>query len=406
LHIHRVRESLMKSFRHTAVLAAFLSVAFIGPQAAVAAPECFGREATIVGTSGDDKIEGTPGPDVIVGKGGDDKIDGRGGNDRICAGPAGFDQVKGSAGDDRIEVEGFNPEETPVEEHYATAYGGAGDDLVRGTDFYAAITGGDGDDKLVTDSAHLVSGDDGADVLHGLPTSHQSRLSPGAGPDEIVDESDTGILVVSSAPNGVTVDLELGVLNGWGHDTVSGIMFVEGSKFDDVLKGSAAVEILEGRGGDDVLVGRAGDDHLHGSEGADRVFGGDGNDVASGTFDCTADRPGTCNAPDFVRGGPGDDQVAGGGGDDDLGGGDGADEFFGQSGDDLAHGGDGPDKLHGVTGDDMLFGDEGDDYLSGYYTTRAADAESDAGSNDSLNGGPGTDECYAGESYTECETTD
>ncbi len=54
-----------------------------------APPErCLGRDATIVGTSGDDRLHGTPHADVIVGMGGDDRIDGAGGNDRICeAGP-------------------------------------------------------------------------------------------------------------------------------------------------------------------------------------------------------------------------------------------------------------------------------------------------------------------------------
>ncbi|MGH8939131.1 MAG: hypothetical protein ACRDV2_07250, partial [Actinomycetes bacterium] len=42
-------------------------------------PHCRGREATIVGTAGDDRIRGTQGPDVIVARGGDDVVIGRGG---------------------------------------------------------------------------------------------------------------------------------------------------------------------------------------------------------------------------------------------------------------------------------------------------------------------------------------
>lgn len=57
---------------------------------ASAAPTCFGKRATIVGTPGDDRLVGTGGRDVIVGRGGDDVILGRGGRDRICGGDAGF----------------------------------------------------------------------------------------------------------------------------------------------------------------------------------------------------------------------------------------------------------------------------------------------------------------------------
>ena len=51
----------------------------VSPQAAhAAAPLCFGKRATIVGTSGPDRIIGTDGPDVIVGLAGGDVIsDGR-----------------------------------------------------------------------------------------------------------------------------------------------------------------------------------------------------------------------------------------------------------------------------------------------------------------------------------------
>ena len=64
----------------TAGLLATLAAA---PSAQAAAPECFGRRATIVGTPGPDSLTGTPGPDVIVGLGGADNIAGLGGDDLI-----------------------------------------------------------------------------------------------------------------------------------------------------------------------------------------------------------------------------------------------------------------------------------------------------------------------------------
>ena len=49
-----------------------------------AAPRCKGQMATIVGTTGRDRIRGTSGDDVIAGRGGRDRISGRGGDDVIC----------------------------------------------------------------------------------------------------------------------------------------------------------------------------------------------------------------------------------------------------------------------------------------------------------------------------------
>ena len=62
-------------------------------------PLCNGLVATIIGTSGDDKIDGTEGADVIVGLGGNDNLRGLGGNDTIC-GNEGNDLLRGSSGTD------------------------------------------------------------------------------------------------------------------------------------------------------------------------------------------------------------------------------------------------------------------------------------------------------------------
>lgn len=62
---------------------------------------CYGFDATIVGTVGNDDITGTPGRDVILGLGGNDRIAAIGGDDVVCAG-AGDDQVAGGDGNDVI----------------------------------------------------------------------------------------------------------------------------------------------------------------------------------------------------------------------------------------------------------------------------------------------------------------
>jgi RTX calcium-binding nonapeptide repeat (4 copies) len=63
---------------------------------------CFGKPATICGTSGRDRLTGTVGRDVIVGLQGNDTIKGLGGNDLICGG-RGKDRLVGGPGKDRLD---------------------------------------------------------------------------------------------------------------------------------------------------------------------------------------------------------------------------------------------------------------------------------------------------------------
>jgi uncharacterized delta-60 repeat protein len=69
--------------------------------AEVTVQRCHGKRATIVGTSGKDRIRGTNKPDVIVALGGNDVVKGRGGKDVICGG-AGKDRLYGGAGRDTV----------------------------------------------------------------------------------------------------------------------------------------------------------------------------------------------------------------------------------------------------------------------------------------------------------------
>lgn len=68
-----------------------------------ALPTCFGKSATIVGTTAADMLTGTSGPDVIFGWDGNDTIRGLGGDDRICAG-AGADDLRGGPGSDFLQA--------------------------------------------------------------------------------------------------------------------------------------------------------------------------------------------------------------------------------------------------------------------------------------------------------------
>jgi Ca2+-binding RTX toxin-like protein len=79
---------------------------------AIEPPVCDSRPATIVGSTGRDKLRGSRFSDVIAGLGGKDSIKGAKGNDLICGGH-GTDRIAGGKGDDRV-------------------LGGPGDDRVSG----------------------------------------------------------------------------------------------------------------------------------------------------------------------------------------------------------------------------------------------------------------------------------
>ncbi|MGH2986755.1 MAG: hypothetical protein ACRDLO_08730 [Solirubrobacterales bacterium] len=88
---------------------------------------CGGREATIVGTEGDDVLVGTDKRDVIAALRGNDRVRGLGGKDLVC----------GFGGNDRLKGQGANDE----------LRGGGGDDRLGGGGGNDLLRGGTGRDK-------------------------------------------------------------------------------------------------------------------------------------------------------------------------------------------------------------------------------------------------------------------
>lgn len=248
----------MKALRllHLSV-AALVSAGALVPTAAAAAPgrTCGGEAATIVGTSGPDRLAGSPGRDVIVGLGGRDVITGRGGDDLVCGG-RGADTLSGGPGDDRL-------------------YGGLDS---RGADRAGVF--------LVGDVLRGGPGDDLLDLGDDTRRGHKP-------PDTVSYDAATGPVVVDLSGEGA------GTATGQGVDTIvlSTQAAVVGSAFDDTITGSTRDDKLAGGPGDDTVLGGAGNDTLGGDDrlGPDDHVGSSHPPVVGETDD------------DVVRGGAGDD---------------------------------------------------------------------------------------------------
>ena len=390
---------------------------------AAAAPTCFGKRATIVGTNRDPlklvELKGTPRRDVIVGLGGWDHIVGRGGDDLICAG-GGDDFVMGGPGDDKIMGQGG------IEE----ISGGLGHDRIWGGRGPAdALFGGRGNDRLF-------GGPGAADDLRGGPGD--DVMNGGRGRD---------IVVFVESPRGVHADLGTGEAAGHGNDRMISVEELYGTFFDDVLYGDDGANTLGGGPGDDELHGLGGDDRLRSGEGVepgtDLLDGGEGRDTAhyglskapveadlstgqavhlgGDTLESIENLFGSKendvligdDGNNVIEGFLGDDVMGGGGGTDtaaftrsfelvvdlvegtaveywgsdtlksfeDIIGSPYADTIIGDDGPNAIWGGSGADSLAGAGGDDVLLGERGDD---------------------SVDGGDGTDTCD-GETKIDCE---
>jgi Ca2+-binding RTX toxin-like protein len=271
-----------------------------------AAPKCFGKAATIVGTSRNDRLRGTPRNDVIVGRGGHDLIRSSGGKDRIC-GSAGDDVLLAGSGKDLLDG-------GPGSDFLAG--GPSRDKLIAGPGEFNVLRGNQGNDRLL--------GGSGLDFLLG--EAGNDRLDGGGG---IFDRAS---FFFSPAP--VTADLNTNTAVGEGNDTMANVEDLEGSQLGDTLTGNAAENFFFPLAGDDL------------------VTGGDGFDLVA-FFGAPA--PVNANLTTGIATGDGTDTLMA---IEDLAG----TEHL--AGDDLT-GDAGQNFLFGLEGNDRLYGMEADDYLDG-----------------------------------------
>jgi Ca2+-binding RTX toxin-like protein len=293
-----------------------------------------------------------------------------GGNDRFY-GEAGNDEIYGYGGNDLLDG-GADSD---------TLYGGAGNDTLIGADGNDFMGGNSGNDYLL--------GGNGRDIMSG--GDNDDRLEGGTGGDVLDGGAGKDTAVYDNSLAGVSVNLRFGatsLLNSRfsdaAGDSLISIENIDGSRFSDVLVGSAGANDLFGNLGNDTLIGLDGGDTLDGGAGIDTVSYVNGpagvrvtlddpnlqlTSSASGG-DAEGDRlisienlVGT-NFADTLTGNSGANRILGLGGNDILFGLAGNDTLIGGDGNDTISGGDNADFISAGDGADVIDGGDGIDTLS------------------------------------------
>ena len=383
------------------IAAAALLLTPVASSSSKAAETCFGVNATIVGTPGNDTLNGTIGDDVIVAGAGDDVVYGLGGNDLICGG-TGNDILYGGPGNDRIDA---GPDSN-------TLFGGLGDDQLIGPGYDDLVKYIDAPGPVTVDLAAGTATGEGNDTLSGIEgvkgSGYDDHIYGDDGDNyfdgyygnDYIDGRGGSDSLFFTASGAVTVDMARGTAKGQGNDRLANIETVVGSRDKDRIYGTSGPDFLIGTDGSDLINGRGGNDALIGDffgdphPGNDTLIGGPGNDILAGVA-----------GDDRLFGGPGEQDIASywyakgikanlargrvtGEGIDTL---RGVEGVFGSASADTMTGNGGSNLFFGDTGRDKLSGAGGDDFLDG------------GAGLDLLNGGKGQDYCLEGERRASCE---
>lgn len=382
----------------------------------------------LVGSRFDDELRGGFGGGALFGGSGDDRLVDQSGTTQLIGGK-GADELVGLG---ISAIAAYWDASSAVRVDLQRASRNTGDAAGDTFDNINGVEGSDFGDRLLGDGRdNLLVGLRGRDDLSGR--SGNDRLNGGGGADDLSGGRGFDIAVYSEAGRHVTVDLanagrNKGEANG---DKFSRIEGIEGSGFNDKLRGDGDENRLLGGLGNDRMNGRAGNDSLMGQLGNDRLSGG-GVDLLSGGLgsdrlaggrdldraiywtassgltvdlqraeDNTGEARGDVfrsiegldgsNFSDILRGDDGANRLSGRDGDDLLDGRGGDDVFLGGLGDDDLRGGAGDDTLQGEEGADRLNGAQGVDTAS--YFLAAAGVTADLG-NAALNQGDAAGDTY------------
>ncbi len=224
---------------------------------------------------------------------------------------------------------------------------------LAGTDMF---NGGDGIDTLRIWGADralsegLVAGMSGIEVIDMSGASGNLGMSISAA---MVNQSDTGTLLIKNGANAMIVDAAFGdgvvTLEGTGEITLrnaEGQNITLADQYDGTVTGGTQADKVTGGVGDDTIAGGDGADTLNGGAGDDNLSGGDDRDVIGGG-----------QGNDVLGGGASHDRLNGDGGNDTLNGGAGSDVLTGGAGTNTATGGADADTFVVTPGEDLTITD-------------------------------------------------
>jgi len=133
---------------------------------------------------------------------------------------------------------------------------------------------------------------------------------------------------------------------------------IVGTKYADVLTGTAGNDVICAGAGNDTIYGLGGNDIIRAGSGADVIVAGSGNDTVLG--EAGNDNISGGDGADKLAGGDGNDRITGGGGQDILQGGSGTDNLSAGNSADIIDGGKGKDTIQTGEGNDVCNADSTD----------------------------------------------
>lgn len=239
----------------------------------------------ITGDSNRNSIQGREGDDVIDGGAGDDHLEGDEGNDQVFGG-AGSDWINAAPGNDlfnggddfdSVSYRWWHEPSSGVQIDLSLGTNQVINDGFGGTDTLVSIEnvlGSDVADSLTGDALdNSLHGEGGDDVINGAAGDDFIVGGPGNDTLDGGDGDDTAAYPFWSDVNqAIDIDLENNIANNDGFggvDTLLNFETIQGSQFNDIIRGDSLGNNLRGGDGDDLLVPRGGDDYVEGGNGAD-----------------------------------------------------------------------------------------------------------------------------------------
>lgn len=238
-------------------------------------------------------INGTSGDDTLFATYANDVIDGRDGKDTVQFNGVSTDFSWNQGGDGAWTVKDLrtgSPEGTDTLRNV---------EQLKFTDKLVVIVEPPANVILGTAASDNLYGASGADILRGGGGDDFLWSSGGNDTFDGGDGGDWAQFMQSS--QGVSVDLAISGAQNIGPSTSTFISIesLQGSAYDDVLKGDGGGNSLSGYNGNDTIYGRDGNDGIGGDAGNDTIYGGAGNDNIVG---------GSGN--DVIYGEAGDDRIS------------------------------------------------------------------------------------------------